>query len=147
MKEDVDLFFYIDIDALITNSEIRVTQFLDNEHDLFITEDCHELNGGVFLLKNTEWANRFNDFILDQRTIFPNEQNGYVLYKDRYDVESKIKIVPHPCFNSYRYEFYPEIDPVPKHEEGNWQPNDFIMHVPGKTIEQRVEILKSTPIV
>lgn len=136
MKWDIDVFFYIDIDALITNPEIKIENFIDDEHDLFVCEDVNEVNGGVFILKNTEWAKEFNEFVLAQKAIQVNEQNVYVLCKD----DPKIKLLKHPSINSYPYEYYPEYKNI-THEQGNWERNDFICHVPGKSLSERIEIL------
>lgn len=144
LMTDIESVLYCDIDTLFTNPSIPYENFMDEEHDLFITEDATELNGGVFVLRNTSWSHLFNNSVLEERDNFVNEQNVYVAYKDHKNFKHKIKIVPHPSFNSYDHSLYPELlDRIGREDLGDWKPGHFIFHVPALTIPQRIEALKT----
>lgn len=143
-KHDIEAMFYLDVDCLVTNLNIKVEDFIEDEFDFYITKDVHELNGGAIILKNTPWGNFFNDFVLDQEGTIPNEQNVYVQYAD--SLFPKMKVIPHPSINSYDYSLYPEYPNIRKREEGHHHEGDFILHVPGAPFEVRVNKLKTTKI-
>jgi len=142
LKTDVDVIFYIDCDALITNEDIKIESFLDGEHDFFVSEDINEINGGVFLLKNTRHGRWFNNLVLMCKGLFINEQNVYVDYKDILTKVGIMKLLSHPSFNSFPYHYYPEYKNI-THEQGNWETGDFVCHVPGKSLQERETILKA----
>lgn len=143
MKEDVDVFFYIDADAIITNPSITIESLLEDGRDFYIAEDVTEVNGGVFILRNTEWGHFFNNSILEEKDNFVNEQNVYDHYKNHPNFKNKIKILPQSAINAYDYSLYPELqDRVGRPDLGDWQSDNFIFHVPALTIPQRIEALK-----
>lgn len=146
VKFAADVFFYLDIDCLITNHNIKAESFLDNENDLFITEDKTEINGGSLLLKTTKEGMMLNNAILGLKDKFENEQNAMVwLMKDPM-FNQFVKLLPHPSINSYKYELYVEYGKLtPK--EGQWEEGQFILHTPAIGFEKRIEVLKSTPII
>ena len=145
-----DVVFYIDVDAMVTNHKIKIESLLEEGKDFYISKDINELNGGVFILKNTAWAVNFNWFVLKQSILFENEQN---VYNDCYNepiYKSNIKILPQSAINSYPYQYYGERfgkisgdAPVlkPSHEQGDWKIGDFIIHVPGLELSIRESIL------
>jgi hypothetical protein len=144
--EEVDAMLCLDLDTFITNHNITVGSFLDDEHDFYICKDVNGINAGSFIVKNTAWARKFLRLIHDHRVVYENEQNAieYLIIK-----EDKVKILPHPSINSYIYELYKpgwgvigdRIISKPSHEEGDWRNSDFILHLPGMTLDKRVEIL------
>lgn len=143
-KTDTDVIFYLDADALITNSNFKVEDFIDEEHDLFVTEDPNGVNLGVLILKNNKTGQWLNEFILSQRDKFVVEQDvvNDLIKSPFFNHQFFIKILPHPSINSYPYEYYSEF-PDMKHEDGNWREGDFVCHVPGLALDKRIEILKS----
>jgi len=104
---DVEAIFYIDADVLITNFNIGVEDFLDNEHDLYLTRDVNEINSGVLILKNTDKGEWINEFILGMRGYFENEQNIINQYMKYEKFNRHVKVLPHPSINSYNYSIFP----------------------------------------
>lgn len=140
LETKTDAIFYIDIDAVITNQQIPIEFFMDKEHDFFITEDVNELNGGVLILKNTDWAKQFNNIVLEKRAEYGNEQNVYVALKE--SIKDKMKILPHPSINSYDYSLYQEFPNLRERERGHWHSGDFILHVPALHPDKKLEVIK-----
>lgn len=138
-----DLIWYRDVDSLVTNMNTPITNFIDDDHDFFITEDIHELNGGSVIIKNTKGGECLNKFVLDRRDLFHNEQNIYNAY--RKDLSKNIKVLPQNTINSYDYGLYPEYGKL-THEQGQWEEGDFVLHTPGAPMNLRIETLKNAKI-
>jgi len=139
LHKDVEAIFYLDIDAAITNMTTRVESFISVGYDFFITEDFNELNGGAVIILNTKSGRQFNDFILNQKDNFENEQNAY----NHFRLElPQMKVLQHPSINSYRYSLYPECKGyVGREDLGDWVEGNFVLHVPGASLNQRIKIL------
>jgi len=149
-KEGYDLIWYKDVDSVITNLKIPITNFIDDKHDFFITRDFTELNGGSVIIKNTVPGIFLNDMILInadflKNTSIQNEQN---VYNSIYGYcKNIIKELPHPSINSYHYNLYPECkEYVGREDLGDWKDGNFLLHVPALQMEQRIKILKSAKI-
>lgn len=148
-----DLFEYnyinavwsLDLDTLLTNHKIRVEDFLDEQHDLFITKDVNNINAGSFIIRNTIWAQGFIDYCLEQDGKENCEQDAFVKYMNEYRDE-KICLLPHPSINSYDYTLYPEHN-VTSREEGHWHHGDFLLHLPGISMMERLNVLSNTPVI
>lgn len=147
LSTDIDVIFYIDVDCLITNYNYRVEDFIDDDHDFFITKDANEVNGGSMILKNTGRGRWINELILSKRGLYENEQNVINAFIHSPQFNQFIKILTHPSINSYRYDFYQEFPNVRGREEGHWHPGDFILHVPALELSKRAAILKTTEII
>lgn len=148
LEMDIDAIFYKDVDTLFTNFKHKIEDFIDNEHHYFLTRDFNELNNGVCIIRNTKEAKALNNLILAQRKDFPNEQNA-LNWWIKYLHPSLIKVVCHPSFNSYKYSEYKECSSwVGKPGLGDWEEGEsFVLHVPGLSLERRLEVLKNTPII
>ena len=147
-KEDINVIWYLDVDAIITNLTTPIAGFLMQEFSFYLTRDFNELNGGSVIIRNTGKGRLINTFVLDYKNDFENEQN---LYNDKKFIEiiyGEYAVLPHPSINSYRYDLYPECSSyVGKRELGDWHEGDFVLHVPGLSIEKRIEVLKSAKII
>ncbi len=142
-----DYVWNLDLDALITNHNIRIEQFLDSDKNFFITYGANTYNAGSFILKKSAWANWFIEYLLSKKgeEKMHCEQDAILKYIEEYGTED-ICILPHPSINSFMYDLYPEYSNV-KHEEGNWEEGDFVLHLPGIGMDKRYEILKNTKVV
>ncbi len=136
---DHEFVWLLDLDTLITNPSIPFTQFADNEHDIFITEDIHGINAGSWIIRNTEASRLFVRTVINNFDA-PEEQTVMKRYLDMV----KVKILPHPSINSYKYELYKDIlkdelgETIMSHEEGEWQPGDLLLHLPGLDMQTRI---------
>lgn len=140
--------FTIELDALITNHNIKVEDFLDDTHDIYITTDRNGVNFGAFIAKSTQYTKDLLDEINDNKNNYGDEQNFMESYH-----HPKCKVVNHPCFNSIPYKYYePSLGVIgykdgdavtmPTHEGGNWEPADFVCHTPGMSLMRRIEIFQ-----
>lgn len=143
-----DIIWSIDADCLITNHNYKIEDFLEEEFDFFITKDVNGINGGSFISINTKWTIDFIEWLLKKRgqEKMHCEQDAIRAYMEEYPI-SPICVLPHPSINSYHYHLYPEFESITSEELGNWHSGNFVLHLPGISIEKRLEILKKTPIV
>jgi hypothetical protein len=142
----VEMIFSVDVDALITNHTIKLESFLDEEHDFFSTHDVNGLNTGVYFIRNTPKGRAFlaSTMASAGRADFPTEQDAIRMLLSLFYMGRFFKQLPHPSINSYHYAEY---GMTKTHEEGEHQPGDFILHLPGCTNERRIEVFNSTHIV
>ena len=144
-----DVCMVMDADTMITNHGIKIEDFIDDSHDLYISKHVGNINAGIFIIRLTEWSKRFLRYVLDnigQEKIYC-EQDAIAKYRREHPHDSKIKIVEHPAFNSLKYELYPEHG-IQKEEDGQWvEGKSFVLHLPGIGQERRLEILKNTPVI
>lgn len=151
--EDYDLVWVVEGDILVTNHNFKVEDFIDNEHDLFLCRDINGANGGSLIIKNTGYSCALLDWINSDKNIgYGDEQNFFEQLDYQEEEESEILFLNHPSINSIPYQYYApsygyinweQYEPrkeIPTHEMGNWEIGDFVCHLPGKTLQERIEI-------
>jgi len=133
---DTDKFDYIlflDADAIISDFNQNIEDFIDSDHDMVFTEDVgyhSSMNTGVFLVKNSEWSKNFlktwwesgetykgKDAPFGLEIMEENlEKAGYfkwalwheqtcitLLYRNDDEVKNHIKIISSRSFNHLHY--------------------------------------------
>jgi hypothetical protein len=145
-ENDLEAVLVLNIHTMVMNFNTKIESFLDNEHDFYICKDVNGINAGTFLIKKSDWSKKWLDFILSKESVHKNhcwfEQK---LIQDNWELpefKDKVKILPHPSINSYFYNIYnwPETTP------GHFNKGDFILHLPGLGMEQRINIFKSDAV-
>ncbi|MES2382376.1 MAG: hypothetical protein V4538_15120 [Bacteroidota bacterium] len=150
LLDEFDVVMGIEADCLLTNFNIKVEDFLDEENELYITTDFTNINFGVFIVKSSDPTKRLFDWINAQKDMFGDEQE---IFEANRNIE-KTKVVKHPCFNSIPYSPYyaPDFGKmhykpgdevyICKENEGHWMPGNFICHLPGKNMQDRITIFE-----
>lgn len=157
-------FFFVDCDCLFMNFAIRVESLIDDGFDLIISrtsgapdypldvEDSKDaFMSSQFLVKNSknslmifkeiweaqEWPEGLdiNQFDHEMR------QMRFTLSKNEW--KSKVKIIDEKLINR----FWPSRDPdflnsFPYYNKNLWEPGDFIVHVTGCSLEERIEAIE-----
>lgn len=147
-----DIVWCLDADAIVTNYKIGLESFVDDKHDFYLCEDVNGYNTGSFIVKKSEWSVNFLNEVLSQI----NKEGVYceqdaIINCMNAQITDKIRVLPHPSINSYRYieygDGYGRINPnpnentMPTHKDGNWEEGDFVLHLPGLSMQKRIEIL------
>jgi hypothetical protein len=135
-----DAVMWIDGDAIITNHNIRIEDRIA-DHKFVIAADIHGYNAGVFMAANYSLTKQFLFAInhlgkpLTGHHPF-REQESIVRYLSFPPYQNLATVLPQRMMNSYLNEFYGR----PIWMDGNWEPGDWILHLPGMSLEQRVAI-------
>lgn len=142
-ESGVDLIFYCDVDTVLTNHTKKIENFIDDEHDVFITRDFNELNGGSVIWKGTEWGKKINLHIIAEKENWPNEQNCINYYWDKPEWGGRVKILDHPSINGYDYSLYFECkDYIGREDLGDWKPGNFLIHFPALSPENKKAMMQ-----
>lgn len=131
-----DSVWILDLDTIITNPEIEFTDFVDNDHDVFICKDVHGINAGSWIVRNTPASRSFINKVITNFDA-PEEQTVMKRYLDMV----KVKYLPHPSINSYKYELYDEPE-CRGYTDGQWEPGHLLLHLPGTSMNKRIETFK-----
>ncbi len=138
-----DFVWVLNVQAVITNLTRQLEDFLDGEHSFWVTKDCHGINLGSFIARNTDWTKRWLDFIIAHEPAYRaadwKEQKVVQDWWMHEDWTWKIHLLPQRAINSYLYQLYP---PWPPETPGNWRPGDLALNLPGTTLQQRLDIVR-----
>lgn len=142
--------------AQVMNHSIPVEALLNDSHDFYIAADVNGLNAGVFVVRKSEWLKTWLDFLLALEAVHHDhcwkEQKLMQDNWQRAEFKPRIQLVDQRRLGAYLWKFYAWADTSP----GQWQPGDWIIHVPGRSVlanpahslmESRVAIFSSPEIM
>lgn len=150
---EYDWIFWLGCDALITNLSIKLEELTDRNFGMVISTDAFEVQmdsflvqprrGGIELMEEI-WATRDGKH-------GPNyEQSNLARKIETGKFRPVVKLVPQRVMNSFDYSLYPAswgarygtaTDRLGTN--GQWQPRDFVFHVPGKELSKKISELQS----
>lgn len=160
--QDGDIAFVVDCDVLITNHKIKLEQFIDDKHDIFICRDINDVNTGTMIWKWNVMGRTIHKHVKDliEQQKIDCEQNYFEwsCSQNKNGIRSVVKVLEHPSINSMAYNYYkPSYGKIgyqdgdevnyPTHKQGHWEKGDFILHCPGMKLSDRINIFTNTPIV
>lgn len=130
---DHEWLMWCDGDALITNFNIKIESFLDDNYHFIISPDINSISAGIFCIRNSDLGRKYINTMVYYKNHFMHEQDFMIKTYDMF--KDFIKIVPMRTFNSYCFSDYPIYgkydNPTTKDGlgySGQWEPGDFIMH-------------------
>jgi mannan polymerase II complex MNN10 subunit len=151
----IDVWWVLNVQALLTNLTKPVEDAVPDVHDrlldeedkhFWISHDCHGLNAGSFLVRNSEWGRTWIQLVADQ-TVNRNgpadpwhEQRTMMNLENHVFFRDRIQIVLQNTINSYLYKLYP---PWNDSTPGNWASGDLVLSLPGLDLKRRLEIVRS----
>lgn len=141
---------FSECDATITNLTVSIEDKIDNDYHFIIPVDRLNVNAGNLLVRNSPEAIEYLEMIMSRQDQYRDhewaEQQVIIDTIDNYT--HMVKIVPQRYMNSYIQAPYDYCDirtDVLGHS-GEWQPGDWIYHMPGLHKPVRIamtnEILK-----
>ena len=74
-----DFLFYVDVDTVITNVDVKLEDVVDYGYDQILAADKNGLNCGVWLIRNTPWSLWFLDEMWAQEQLV--SPRTFVLFK------------------------------------------------------------------
>lgn len=123
---EYDWVMWLDSDAMVMNLNVEAERIAAGDAALLLTRDPVELNCGVMLARNCPEAERLLSAIWDREEFINNgwwEQAALIdLYKSEQWVRDVVGTIDQRAMNSYME---------------NFEPGDFILHLAGKTTEER----------
>jgi len=145
--------WWLDCDAVITNFNIPMQTYCNNDYDFIATVDRYALNNGSYFIKNSDRAKQFLKDILALEDTFvdhkwPDQQPMISLIEHNDEYKNMTKLYPQRAFNSYDYDYYYR-DHGNTHdwdlfgEKGKWQQGDFVIHYPAMKHQDRLELIKN----
>lgn len=174
--EDAEWLFWTGCDAAITNLTIDVRDLFDDNADLIIAADGNGINNDVFLMRRNSATLRFMDAVVDcERRGVRIEQDAMsvvlsgapdypqfthrlpTLYQEGKQVtpeisrllqtelnktDVRVKIVSQRVLNAYPHQYYG----MNGTEDNAWGYKSFVAHMPGTTLEQRIEFFSNPDI-
>lgn len=137
--ENYDWVVHMDADVLITNLHIRLEDFLRG--DLVISEAMTEtgtlrMNDGVAMFRNTDEIRWWLRHIFEEPESELYQCGQDVLENACDCIRGEVTIERHKAINAFLYSEYG----MPITTIGSWTPGDFVLHLPGRTNERRVEL-------
>jgi hypothetical protein len=130
------------VHTYIMNFTRRLEEFLTEQHDFFITADCHGLNAGSFVVRKSEWSRRWLAFLIEKAIVIDHgwyEQKVMQDYAGTPEWSEKIKILPQNSINSYDYRLYN----MSEGTEGHFKSGDFVFHAPGIAASESCSLLEA----
>ncbi len=152
---NIEVVLVMNSHAQVMNHTIRIESLLDDRHDFYIAGVINGLNAGVFIVRKSEWLKTWLDHLLALEAIHHNHDwKEQKLIQDTWQwpqFKSHIQHVDQRLLQGYLWRHYDWPDTSP----GQWQPGDWILHIPGKStkvgvdkslLESRVMIFSSPEI-
>lgn len=137
--QNFDAVVHMDADVLITNLHIPLEEFVHDGITMTacLTEDGGlRLNDGVAVFRNTETVSK----VLGHTFAAPDSDTvkcGQDSLEELYEIYPQLfHVERHKAMNSFLYDEYG----MPDTTIGHWTPGDFVLHLPGRTNERRVEL-------
>ncbi len=150
LLDEYSLVWGVECDFLITNLNYKITDFINWEADTFLCKDVNGVNSGSVIFKSTDLCrtmlnclNSYKGNIEDEQIFFENQHDPSIKYLSHPSINS-IPYEPYYAPSYGRYNFMEGMVSIkPTVEEGQWEPGQFVMHLPGMTMERRIEIFNN----
>jgi hypothetical protein len=154
MLQYYDTVMWVDADALITNDNYKIEDFIDDNCCLFVSWDWggkNTFSTGNFILKNTlnidELLKSFlsvGKFVIKHKQ-WGEEQTTFNLIYNSTSLKENIKILDHKYLNSipskkmFRGIWDGRPDPF-----APWTHESFLVHITGVPNKNRIDVLKNS---
>lgn len=143
---EYDWVYWAGTDTLITNFYIKLETFIDDRYNIIIAKDINDINADCMLVKNTEESRKYLEYIWSLAPKYNShswwEQQAMIDNMDKF--EHLFKFIPQKSFNSFLYKqlyayYGSSIDKTGN--DGQWEPGDFLLHIPGMSRDQKINVL------
>ena len=134
---EIEWLLFSECDAMITNSDIKMEDRIDNDYHFIIASDRLNLNAGNFLIRNSKQGRAYFEMILSHKDEPEYRDHRWTeqwviinTIEENLDI---VKIVPQWQMNSYQTELYDYCDTSKDlfGNRGTWEDGDWIIHWPG----------------
>lgn len=137
-----DWLWFMGCDTLLCNQTIDVRKYC--MADLVITWDRFGINNDSMILRNCPASVKFLNEVLTRRFNYKDDQSAmWAVLMENAVPELNVKILPQRTINSYRYDLYDLVGHWCE-VEGQWCSGDLVLHVPGLSLQNRMDVLHET---
>jgi hypothetical protein len=147
-----DWVWWIDIDSLILNFDIKLESIIDENYEMIFTQNTYSyISSGSCFFKNTDLVKNFlvdvyylrKDYLKDLNiNIFDHEQQAIRLILQKDETYKNItKLIHERVCNSYCPTKNPDVlyyYPNWNNDDNLYQPNDFLIQFCGRNMEERI---------
>lgn len=143
---DHEWLMWCDGDTLITNFNIKIESFLDDNYHFISGTAFNGICAGVFCIRNSDLGRKYINTMVYYKNHFMHEQDFMIKTYDMF--KDIIKLASPKTFNSLCFSegIHTDIYSFENKDnlilEGQWTPEDFLMHWPGASIEKKIELAK-----
>lgn len=149
VPNDIDFVLCLDLDILFMNMGTRIESFIDDQHDFFIHRFWGEINAGSYIIRKTPWSEQWLRFIIESEPRYRHdqwyEQRAMINHEGEPQFAPHIKTLPFPGINALMYQFYPN-NKWPESTPGQFRKGDFILHLAGFKLHERLAQIKSAAV-
>jgi hypothetical protein len=137
---DADLVWILNLAAVITNLDIPIAQYIYQD-GICICRDRNGLNAGSMVLHCSQRTIEYLHEVirLARLTSHPWYEQHIIqcLEVDR-RWSDLYHILPSPSINQYKHSIYG----WPEGEAQDWKPGDFVVHFPGRALDERIRLVR-----
>lgn len=143
-----DWLYCLDADAIFTNLRIRIESVLMPSDKIVFPLDAVMVQAGGFLIGNCDLAKDFLRAVVARGSADPNQSDQIEMENLLPQFKDAVRFLPQRVMGSYQYHLYPHLggNYVLRRDrngnDGQWQAGDFVLHVPGATMETKCAVLR-----
>ncbi len=140
-----DRFFWIDTDALVMNSEIHLDELaaIMQDYHYMVGYDANGINTGTWMARFTSHADHYLRVSRSQSIGMGwADQVGLLQTALQAPFCEWVRTIPGKYMNAMPYELYGWDSWPHKNEINNYEPGDFVLHLPGIEHEARLKMLR-----
>ncbi len=137
--------WWLECDTLITNFNVKIEDFIDDDYHFVIGTDGNGLNAGSFFLRNSDQGRAYLRWLMDMWPKYANhyfyEQQAMIDSYDMLEWRPIIKVEPQHKFNSHDCwpnHYLPGFGVDKLGQRAWWEPGDAVVHWPGSSLEVRL---------
>lgn len=143
--KNYDAVWWLGCDTMIMNQTTEVTDFMfPADKSLYIHKDINGINNDSAIYRRTDWSKAWLEFSMSKYDEYKGDcwesQRVMHHFVEKDEWKDGLQILPHSGINSYDYNLYnwPETTP------GHFNKGDFVLHLPGCSLAQRLDYFKSS---
>lgn len=146
MQAQHDTFVWIDTDAAISNSEVRIEKFvewhdIDEKAHVIFGADPAGLNSGFFVARFSPEAFAYlSESQKRSAEMGWADQVGMIQMALLHPYSKWVKVTDGKYCNAYPMEHYPGWQLYP--DINQWEEGCFVLHLPGMSMERRIAVLQ-----
>lgn len=140
-----DVVWWLGCDTMIMNHTIPLTKFMEPaDKSIYIHKDINGINNDSVIYRRDEWSKSWLEFSMSKYDEYKGDcwesQRVMHHFMEKEEWVGGVKILDHPGVNSYDYTLYNWPTTTP----GHFNKGDFVLHLPGCSLAQRLDYFKSS---